>query len=56
MPMTIPFAVIGIFRFYNLIGKSEVADSPTDRMIRDIPFLLNLGLWGLTILVMIYLE
>ncbi len=56
MPATIPFAVIGLFRFYMLISRSEDADSPTDRMIRDLPFLINLGLWGAAILVMIYLD
>lgn len=54
MPVTIPFAVIGIFRFYMLISQSDLAESPTERMIRDIPFLLNLGLWGVAILGMIY--
>lgn len=55
LPLTIPFAVMGIFRFYVLISRTEQADSPTDRMIRDLPFLLNLGLWGVTVLALIYL-
>ena len=56
MPATIPFAVVGIFRLYTLIGKSELADSPTDRMISDVPFLVNLALWGGIIITMIYLD
>jgi 4-hydroxybenzoate polyprenyltransferase len=56
MPATIPFAVVGIFRFYTLIGKRESAESPTDRMISDIPFLANLLVWGGIIIMMIYLD
>lgn len=51
---TIPFAVIGIFRFYMLISRSECAESPTERMIRDIPFVINLAGWGLVVLALIY--
>ncbi len=54
IPFTIPFAVIGVFRFYMLISRAELADSPTERMIKDIPFIANLALWGISILAMIY--
>jgi 4-hydroxybenzoate polyprenyltransferase len=55
LPVTIPFAVVGITRFYVLISRADLAESPTDRMIRDIPFVTNLGLWGVTVLLLIYL-
>lgn len=55
LPVTIPFAVVGITRFYLLISRADLSESPTDRMIRDVPFVLNLALWGLSVLVLIYL-
>jgi decaprenyl-phosphate phosphoribosyltransferase len=54
LPITIPFAVMGIVRFYFLVSRVDEADSPTDRMIRDPVFLANIGLWGIAILVLIY--
>lgn len=55
LPITIPFAVMGLVRFYFLVSRVDDADSPTDRMIRDPVFLANIGLWGIAILVLIYL-
>jgi len=54
--VTIPFAIAGIMRFYMLVSKAESADSPTDRMIRDIPFILNLAIWGVSVLAMLYAK
>ena len=55
LPLTIPFAFIGIFRFLQLVNRASDPNSPTERMIRDLPFVINLGLWGVAILVLIYL-
>lgn len=55
LPITIPFAIIGLVRFYFLVSRVDEADSPTDRMIRDPIFLANIGLWGVAILALIYL-
>ena len=54
LPLTIPFAVVGLVRFYFLISKAAEAESPTDRMIQDPVFVTNLGAWGLILLVLIY--
>ncbi len=54
LPVTIPFAVLGLTRFAVLASKGELPESPTDRMTRDLPFLLNLGIWGATVLTLIY--
>ena len=45
LPITIPFAVFGITRFYQLVNK-DLPHSPTDLLLRDAPFLINLALWG----------
>ncbi len=55
LPVTVPFAVVGIGRFFQLVSRAEDPKSPTERMIRDWPFLVNLGLWGAAILVLIYI-
>lgn len=45
LPITIPFAVFGITRFYQLLN-SESLDSPTELILKDWPFIANLLLWG----------
>jgi 4-hydroxybenzoate polyprenyltransferase len=49
LPMTIPFAVFGITRFYQLINKDS-PESPTDLLLKDTPFLINIFLWGAAML------
>ena len=44
MPATIPFVVFGITRFYQLIN-TDSPHSPTDLLLRDIPFIINGFLW-----------
>lgn len=51
---TLPFCVIGIGRFLQLALWRPRPQSPTEAMLRDWPFLINLGLWGLTVLLIIY--
>lgn len=45
LPLTIPFTIFGIVRFYQLV-QHDSPDSPTDLMLRDWPFLLNVVGWG----------
>ena len=54
MLWTVPFCVVGIARFLYLAMRKEGADSPTEEMLRDWPFMTNLGLWGLAVLAIIY--
>lgn len=48
------FAVAGIGRFLYLAGRAENAESPTEQMLRDLPFLANLVLWGGAVVAIIY--
>ena len=50
LPLTIPFAVLGIVRFYQLL-RSPSLDSPTELILRDWPFIVNLALWGVVMTV-----
>ncbi len=53
LPITVPFAVFGITRFYQLINK-ESPHSPTDLLLKDVPFLVNIFLWGAVMLVLAF--
>jgi 4-hydroxybenzoate polyprenyltransferase len=51
---TLPFVVIGLWRFNQLTNRVDDGRSPTDRMLRDPLFLANLGAYGLVVLGVIY--
>ncbi len=51
---TIPFVLVGLGRFGTLTGRAEQGRSPTDLMLKDIPFLANLAAWGATVLFLVY--
>lgn len=51
---TIVFTEFGILRFFELVRNETDADSPTEQMLRDKPFLLNLVLWAIAVVVVIY--
>jgi 4-hydroxybenzoate polyprenyltransferase len=51
---TLPFCLLGIARFTQLALWRSGDDSPTDAILRDLPFLLILAGWGLTVVAIIY--
>lgn len=53
---TIPFVLFGIFRYLYLIYQQPDRLNPTEAVVRDAPSLLNILLWGLVVLVTIYLA
>lgn len=56
--MTAPFTVFGILRFLMLVsgkaGAGKRAESPTQDMLRDMPFVLNLVLWVIVVVAVVY--
>lgn len=52
---TSPFTLLGVLRFLHLVRSRPHAESPTEEMLRDPPFLLNLALWAGAVLLVIYL-
>lgn len=56
--LTAPFTVFGIVRFLVLVsgraGRGTKAESPTQEMLRDVPFVLNLVLWVIVVVAIIY--
>jgi len=56
--LTAPFTVFGIVRFLFLVsgraGRGRKAESPTQEMLSDVPFVLNLVLWVIVIVAIVY--
>lgn len=53
--LTAPFPVLGIARFATLSLFRPSRHSPTDAMLRDWPFLLNLAAWAASVVWIVYL-
>jgi len=51
---TLPSAVLGIARFLQLALWRPREESPTDAVLRDWPFMLNLAVWAAAVLVIVY--
>lgn len=49
--LTIPFVVFGIFRYLDLVYRLEKGDRPEKVLLTDAPILVNLALYGITVLV-----
>jgi 4-hydroxybenzoate polyprenyltransferase len=51
---TIPFVLYGIFRYLYLVHQKEKGGSPTDILATDRPLLLNVFLWAIALMVIVY--
>jgi 4-hydroxybenzoate polyprenyltransferase len=51
---TIPFVLYGIFRYLYLVYLKAIGENPTEMMIGDPPFLVNLALWFIVVLIVVY--
>lgn len=51
---TVPFVVYGIFRYLYLIHKEDEGGSPTQVLISDKPLLINVILWVVTVILILY--
>ncbi len=51
---TLPFVLYGIFRYLYLVHRKEQGGSPTDVLLTDRPLLVDVFLWGLTIIAIVY--
>ena len=56
--LTAPFVVFGIVRFLMLVsgraGSGRKSESPTQEMLSDVPFVLNLVAWCLVVVAIVY--
>ncbi|HEY0555850.1 MAG TPA: decaprenyl-phosphate phosphoribosyltransferase [Thermoanaerobaculia bacterium] len=51
---TIPLVLYGIFRYLYLMYQRPDERNPTEAILRDMPFLINILLWGLTVVAIVY--
>jgi 4-hydroxybenzoate polyprenyltransferase len=47
---TVPFVVFGIFRYLDLVYRHDKGDRPEKILLTDLPLLVSIGLYGLTVL------
>jgi hypothetical protein len=55
MMLTIPFVIYGLFRYLYLVRIKHFGGAPEDIVLTDLPMQATIGLWVLTVLVIIYL-
>jgi 4-hydroxybenzoate polyprenyltransferase len=55
MMLTIPFVLYAIFRYQYLIHVRREGGTPEDILLGDLPFLADLALYGISVLVLMYL-
>jgi 4-hydroxybenzoate polyprenyltransferase len=51
---TIPLVLYGIFRYLYLMYQRRDLRNPTEAILYDLPFLINLALWGLAVVWIVY--
>ncbi|MGQ9627061.1 MAG: decaprenyl-phosphate phosphoribosyltransferase [Anaerolineae bacterium] len=55
MMLTIPFVLYGIFRYLYIIHQKNEGGSPEEILIKDIPLIADIVLWGLMVVLFLYL-
>jgi 4-hydroxybenzoate polyprenyltransferase len=51
---TIPFVLYGIFRYLYLVHRREQGGSPAEILVTDRPLLLDVALWALAVVLILY--
>jgi 4-hydroxybenzoate polyprenyltransferase len=54
MMLTIPFVLYGLFRYQYLIHVKKEGGTPEEIVLRDIPLIADLMLYGITVLILMY--
>jgi hypothetical protein len=54
--LTVPFVLYGIFRYLYLVHQLGRGASPTQALLTDRPLLVCVGLWGATVVVLLYVA
>jgi len=52
--LTIPFVLYGIFRYLYLVHRKDEGGFPTKILLTDMPLVINVILWGITVLFILY--
>lgn len=56
MMLTIPFVLYGLFRYLYLVHVRHEGGAPEEILLRDRPLQVTVGLWGLIVLIALYLA
>jgi len=51
---TVPFVVFGVFRYLYIVFRRKEGGSPTETLVTDLPLLINVVLWMLAVLWILY--
>lgn len=51
---TVPMVLFGIFRYLYLMYQRPGEKNPTEAILTDVPFLLNILIWGITVASIVY--
>jgi len=54
LPVTILFVIYGVFRYLYLVHQKSVGGSPEVDIIKDKPLLINIFLWIMAIIIIVY--
>jgi 4-hydroxybenzoate polyprenyltransferase len=52
--LTVPFVVLGLFRYLLLVYRRDLVGNPTSALLNDRPLQLSVALWAATVLVLLY--
>ncbi|MBN2044848.1 MAG: decaprenyl-phosphate phosphoribosyltransferase [Anaerolineales bacterium] len=53
--LTIPFVIFGVFRYLYLLQVEGHGEAPEEIVLSDFPFIVNILIWGLSIIAIFYL-
>ncbi len=56
MMLTIPFVLYGLFRYLFLVQVKHTGGAPEELVTKDIPLMITILLWGLSVIVIFYLS
>ena len=56
LPLTIPFVLYGIFRYLYLVHRKDMGESPTGTFYSDKPLFINVVLWAVAAVVILYFS
>jgi 4-hydroxybenzoate polyprenyltransferase len=53
---TTPFVLYGLFRYYYLVHQKKTGGDPTSELLSDAPLLVNVFLWAITVILVLYFR
>lgn len=53
---TTPFVLYGLFRYYYLVHQKKTGGDPTSEFLSDVPLLVNVFLWAITVILILYFR